>query len=71
MTVGHLKLESSSRVWLSLFQALLLWGRHIFENVFLSKAETEMYSWVGSSLRLERASGTVPFETRNVVKSRL
>ena len=49
MTVGHLKLGSSSRVWLSLFQALLLLGRHIYENVFLSKAETEMKN-IGISL---------------------
>ena len=71
MTVGHLKLGSSSRVSLSFFHASLLWGRHIFENAFLSNAETEMYSWVGSSLSFESASGFVPLDTTNVVKFRL
>ena len=71
ITVGHLKLGSSSKVSLSLFHAFGICGRQTLEKVFLSKAEREMYSCVGSSFKLERVSGTVPLETKKVVKPRL
>src|SRR4030043_923287 len=66
-TVGDLKLGEFCRGSLSFFQALGNCGRQTCLKVFSSGAQVDMYNCDGSSLSLDRVSGKVPFETRNVV----
>jgi len=71
ITFLHESDGKSSRVSFNFSQASGICGLQVLRKMLLFGAETETYSWVGSSLSCESVCGTVPFVTRNVVKPRL
>ena len=68
LRLGHENMPTHREIQVFAAQLAKEIGYNTSRNVFLLYAETEIYNWLGSVPSPERASGTVPFETTNVVK---